>query len=439
MKFLEEKFVPIAAKIGSQKHLVAIRDGFVVVMPATIAGAIAVLINNIHLLFGETGLNMPAIGDGWKSFIDGTGISAVANMVNNGTINMMAILVAPVIAFNLAKANDGNPSATSVVTLAAYVAPMAWFTDATNALGAGEKAQFLNVTQFKADGLFVAMICALFIGEIFPRLSKMKALKITMPDGVPPAVANTFSSLVPAMIAVFAWPVICNIVLSLSGESIWVLINNFVGAPLKSISQSVFTLVLIYFMIDFLWIFGLHGANVVGSITTPVLTPLSLENVETFAAGGQPQNTVVGELQSGFAFLGGSGATIGLIIAIFIFSKSKAARTVASISVAPGIFEINEPLTFGLPIVMNVVYAIPFILGPIILGVITYFLMEGGMLRRPCIQAPWVTPPILIGFLCTGGDIRGAIWNAVEIVILTVLWTPFVMINDRIEARGAED
>lgn len=438
MKFLEEKFVPIAAKIGSQKHLVAIRDGFVVVMPATIAGAIAVLVNNIHLLFGETGLNMPAIGDGFKSFIDSTGISAVCNMVNNGSINMMAILVAPMIAMNLAKANNGDEKATAIVTLAAYIAPMAVTSDAAGAIGAKGTA-YLSQTLFKADGLFVAMICALFIGEIFPRLSKLDALKITMPDGVPPAVSNTFSSLVPAMIGVFVWPIICNIVLSVSGDSMWVLINNIVGAPLKSISQSVFTLILIYFMIDFLWIFGLHGANVVGSITTPVLTPLSLENVETFAAGGEPQNTVVGEVQSGFAFLGGSGATIGLIIAIFIFSKSKAARTVASISVAPGIFEINEPLTFGLPIVMNVVYAIPFILGPIILGTITYFLMEGGMLRRPCIQAPWVTPPILIGFLCTGGDIRGAIWNVIEIVILVVLWTPFVMMNDRIEARNAED
>ena len=125
-----------------------------------------------------------------------------------------------------------------------------------------------------------------------------------------------------------------------------------------------------------------------------------------FAAGKEPQYTVVGGLQSGFAFLGGSGATMGAIFAIFIFSKSKAQKAVASISVAPGIFEINEPLTFGLPIVMNPVYAIPFILGP-----------------------------ILIGFLCTGGDFRGAIWNAVELVLLTLLWTPFVMMHDKIEAK----
>ena len=88
---------------------------------------------------------------------------------------------------------------------------------------------------------------------------------------------------------------------------------------------------------------------------------------------------------------------------------------------------------------MNVIYAIPFILGPIIMGVITYFLMESGIIRRPCIQAPWVTPPILIGFLCTGGDIKGAIWNAIEIVLLTILWTPFVMMSDKVEAKEAAE
>ena len=431
MKFLEEKFVPLAAKIGSQKHLLAIRDGFVVVMPCTIAGAIAVLLNNFHGVFGENGLNMVGIQEGWKTVLTTTGLGQICSYVETGTINVLTILVLAMIAYNVAKANDGDPKATSVVALASYLAPAT--------IIAGETGNGLDVSVLKATGLFVGMICALIIGEVFPRLSKMKALKITMPDGVPPAVANAFSSLLPAMITIFAWVALCNIIQSLSGDSIWVLINNIVGAPLTSVSQSVFTVVLIYFMIDFLWIFGLHGANVVGSITTPVLTPLSLENVSLYASGQEPKYTVVGELQSGFAFLGGSGATIGLIVAIFIFSKSKAARTVVSISVAPGIFEINEPLTFGLPIVMNVIYAIPFILGPIIMGVITYFLMESGIIRRPCIQAPWVTPPILIGFLCTGGDIKGAIWNAIEIVLLTILWTPFVMMSDKVEAKEAAE
>ena len=112
----------------------------------------------------------------------------------------------------------------------------------------------------------------------------------------------------------------------------------------------------------------------------------------------------------------------------------KYSKSIATLATPPGIFEINEPLVFGLPIVMNVIYMFPFIFGPVILGIITYYLMEMGIIRRCCISAPWVTPPILIGFLATGGDIKGAIWNVIELVILTVLWTPFIMMNDKLEA-----
>ena len=133
--------------------------------------------------------------------------------------------------------------------------------------------------------------------------------------------------------------------------------------------------------------------------------------------------------------LGGSGCTMGALVAIFLFSKSKAKRTVANLAIAPGLFNINEPVTFGLPVVMNPVIAIPFVVCPVILAVSTYFLMEAGLIRRICISVPWVTPPILVAFLATGGDIRAAIWQAIELVFLVVAWTPFIMISDRMERK----
>jgi PTS system, lactose/cellobiose family IIC component len=258
-----------------------------------------------------------------------------------------------------------------------------------------------------------------------------------MPDGVPPAVSKSFSSMIPAIIVMLVVAAIYGYAEKFTGMNVWQIVTKFLSTPLQGLSQNVIMVIVMYFMIDLLWIFGLHGANIVGSVTTPILTPLSNANVNRFANGEEPLNTVVGGLQSGFAFLGGSGATLGCIIAIFIFSKSKASKTIAQLALAPGLFEINEPLTFGLPIVMNMVLAIPFIIGPIVLGVVTFYLMESGIIRRPCIEAPWVTPPVLIGFLCTGGDIKGAIWNVVEIVLLTVLWTPFIIMNDKVEAGNA--
>lgn len=439
MKFLEEKFVPLAAKIGSEKHLVSIRDGFVVMMPLTIAGALGVLLNNFQGVFGESGLNMPGIANGYSNFIQTTGLSNIFVGLNNGSLAVMAILLAGLLSYNLVNANGGDGLAGSAIGIGSYLCGLQYFYGATAADGTAFGGAVIDASLLGSGGLFVAMLVGLLVGEVFPRLSKSKSLQITMPDGVPPAVAKSFSSLVPAIITLAIVSAIYSYVLKLTGMTVWGVVTKFLATPLQGLSQNVFMVIVMYFMIDLLWMFGLHGANIVGSVTTPVLTPLAIENVNLFAAGKEPVNTVVGGLQSGFSFIGGSGATMGCIIAIFLFSKSKASKTIAQLALAPGIFEINEPLTFGLPIVMNVIYAIPFIFGPIILGVITYYLMEGGIIRRPCIEAPWVTPPILIGFLCTGGDLKGAVWNVIEIVILTVLWTPFVMMNDKVEAREAAE
>lgn len=437
MKFLEEKFVPLAAKIGSQKHLACIRDSFVVIMPLTIAGALGVLLNNFHQLFAETGLNIPSIMNGYQAFLDNTGFGIVFNGLNNGTIGMMAILLAGTLTAKLTAMNGGDSEAGFVTGIAAYLCGLVMHSALDPETGEALAYSVFNSKLLGAEGLFVAMIFGLFVGTIFPKLAGNEKLQIKMPDGVPPAVSKSFSSLIPAIIVMFICSLIYAMVQKFTGMTVWDIITKFLGAPIQGLSQNVIMVIVMLFMIDLLWIFGLHGANIVGAVTTPILTPLSLENVNRFANQQEPLNTVVGELQSGFAFMGGSGATLGCIFAIFLFSKSKASKTIANLAIAPGIFEINEPLTFGLPIVMNMVLAIPFIIGPVVLGVVTYYLMEGGIIRRPCIQAPWVTPPILIGFLCTGGDIKGAIWNVIELVLLTVLWTPFVMMNDRVESAEA--
>jgi len=418
MKFLEEKFVPLAAQIGSQKHLACIRDSFTTMMPLTIAGAVGVLFACIGSLFDVTGLNMPAVMNGYNNFIATTGLSSVFGGMNAGTISMIAIIISGLLSYNLCAANGLEGSVGFAVGVACYLCCL----------------PEVSGTYFGAQGLFVAMISSLIVGTIFPKLALNPKLQITMPDGVPPAVAKAFSSLIPAIITLIIMCAIYTYLKMITGQDAWALVKNFISAPLSGLSQGVGMVIIMYFMIGLLWTFGLHGANIVGSVTTPILTPLGLENVALFAAGKEPIYTVVGELQSAFSFLGGSGATMGAIIAIFLFSKSKASRSIATLATPPGIFEINEPLVFGLPIVMNVVYMFPFIFGPVLLGVLTYYLMEMGIIRRCCISAPWVTPPILIGFLATGGDFKGAIWNVIELVILTVLWTPFIMMNDKLEA-----
>ena len=448
MKFFEEKFVPIAARVGSQRHLVAIRDAFVVIMPVTIVGAIAVLINNIQGIFAENGLNMVSIQEGYTNFITSTGIADVMTAVNKGSINMMAILLVAVLGYNMAIGLDGDGIATSVVSLTCYLglAPAVQTlaksydtadVDSIQVLTSDVAAGGIAANKLDSNGMFVGMILTIIVAEIFVRLSRNDKLKITLPDGVPPAVAGSFTVLIPAIITVILVVAAGTYIYKFSGQTIWDLVFKFVSAPLSSVADTIGTAFLIMFLINFLWIFGLHGANIVGSVTTPLFTPMLLENTQAYEnhLTGTDIPNVINGVQT-YSTIGGSGCTFGLIIAILLFGKVQAERTVIGISIAPGLFEINEPITFGIPIVMNPTYMIPFVLGPTILGGLSYFLMDIGVIERVCLSVPWVTPPVLYPFLATGGGFKGAIYQVIEIVGLTILYTPFVMMSNKQNAEN---
>ena len=156
---------------------------------------------------------------------------------------------------------------------------------------------------------------------------------------------------------------------------------------------------------------------------------MTLENTQAFEAHQELPNVVCGTWL--YSRLGGSGSTLGLIIAVLIFSKVQAERTVEGISIAPGLFEINEPIVFGIPIVMNPVYMLPFIVGPTVLAGLSYVLMDINLIERIALSVPWVTPPVLLAFLATGGGVKAAIFQAITLVLLTLLWTPFVMMSNK--------
>ena len=162
MRFLEEKFVPIAAKIGQEKHLVAIRDSFMTTMPLTNLGALAVLVNNIGGVFSDTGLDIPAIANGWDSFITSTGIKTVCTNINNGTVNTLAVLIVVCVAYNLSKIKEANPLPAGVTAIAIYFA-------------LAPRTEGIQAAQLDAKGLFVAMIVGLLVGELFPLFAKMKS------------------------------------------------------------------------------------------------------------------------------------------------------------------------------------------------------------------------------------------------------------------------
>ncbi|MEG0255059.1 MAG: PTS sugar transporter subunit IIC [Vagococcus sp.] len=410
INFMEKHFIPVAAKIGNQRHLVAIRDSFMVTMPLMILGALAVMINNLALTIPAFGKFMDGIfgGESWKGF---------GGAVWNGTFGVLSVFIAFLVAYNLARHYGKDPIGTGVVSVASF------FT-----LGAATSG--MNST-----GLFVALLVGIVVAELFTRLVGNDKLVIKMPDGVPPAVARSFASLFPAMIVISLFGLVAAFIAAFGIEDMFAAFYGAVQEPFMGLANSYGSALVIAFITPFLWFFGLHGANMIDPFMQAINAPAIEANATALAAGKAAPYIVNKPFIDSFVNMGGTGVTIGLIIAIYLVGrKNKPFMVVNNLAAAPGIFNINEPLMFGLPLVLNPIMAIPFILTPMVCVTTAYFATKFGLVPPATVMPPWVTPPILGGFLATQ-SFSGAILAAVNLVIAVVMYIPFVSLVTRQELK----
>ncbi|MBU3108149.1 PTS sugar transporter subunit IIC [Clostridium gasigenes] len=408
MDFMEKYFIPVAAKIGAQKHLVAIRDGFVSIMPLIMAGSFATLINAFPL-------------PGYKEFMTntfGAEWQFVQNNIGNASFGVMSLLVVFTIAYSLANSYEKDGIACATVcyaSLAMFYVPGA------------EGDAFKGAT-----GLFVALGIALIVGTIFCKLLGNPKLIIKMPEGVPPAVAKSFAALFPSMIVLVLVGAVKAILVWVFGISnIHQLILDSIQGPLMGVfTAGLAPILFLIFLQQLLWFFGLHGSNVLAPVINAILLPLTTLNIEAFNAGNKPENIINSQFLDSFVNMGGSGATICLLIAIFIVSKNKANKVIANLSIAPGLFNINEPVIFGMPIVLNTIYIIPFIIVPLVCATIAYLATLWNIIPVIGILAPWTTPPVIGAWMSTG-SFMGALVALINIAVGTVLYLPFVMASDK--------
>ena len=192
---------------------------------------------------------------------------------------------------------------------------------------------------------------------------------------------------------------------------------------------------------------GIHGGNIVNSILKPIWLMNSDANRLIFQADPTAQlpHIITEPFIDNFVYMGGGGATIGLVIVIAIMARRKRAsqitKTMAPLTLTPGIFNINEPAMFGLPIVMNLSLLIPFILAPMANAVISYLAMSSGLVATTTgIAVSWTMPPIISGFLTTGGHISGALLQLVCIIVdIAIYWFFYQAVEKKnLELESAE-
>jgi len=407
-QFFEEKFIPFAARIAAQKHLLALRDGIILAMPLLIIGSLFIIIGEFPL---DAYQNFMAsiFGEGWNEF--------VWNDIFVATISLISIIATFGVASSLASSYgvDGLPA--GVLALSSFFI--------LNTLDA--ETWSWNADLFGVQNLFVGMIIALLVGEIY-RFLLQKNFVIKLPSSVPPSVARSFTALLPAAVIIVLSLAVKWIFAATSYGNISNFLVEILKAPLTFAGTSYIGAFIAVLIEQILWSFGIHGSSIVTSVLEPIWLNANLENLAAFEAGASTLPHIVTQtFIEIFLWIGGSGATLPVVVYMLIFARSKLLKQVGKLSIAPGIFNINEPVVFGLPIVLNPFLMIPFILSPLAILTISYVGMAIGIFPRMAgLTIPWTTPYLISGYLATGGHIGGVILQIINFVVSFLIWLPFI-------------
>ena len=431
---IERILVPLASKLNSQRHICSVRDAFILTFPLTMAGSLMVLINSVFLSPDGFVCKMLRLQ---KIFPNIAEYQAIFSPVLKGSTDILAILVTFLIARNLAKQLKSDDLLSGLTAVSVY---FIIYPDYVNVEGANHLAtQF-----FGPQGLFVAIIVGLLVAELMAALSKSTKPEIKMPEQVPPAVARTFKLLIPIIITTLSFTLANFFIKKVAPGGLNEIIYNVIQQPLTKLSQNVGSVLILTLISQVLWVMGIHGPNTIAAVRDTMFSEVTNSNLSYAAANGTawgaPYPVTFNALYDGFGAYGGSGATLGLIIAIFLFSKAKEQKSIAKLSFAPGLFNINEMVIFGLPIVLNPIYMVPFIITPLVGEIFGYLLIAVFKIIPPiAFQVPWTTPGPLAPFLGTGGNILALIMGFVSLGISVLIYAPFVMAASKAEVKAEED
>ena len=291
----------------------------------------------------------------------------------------------------------------------------------------------INTKWLGGDGMIAAIIVGLLVGWIYTLIMKA-GWTIKMPAQVPPAVSNQFTAMIPSGVILTGSMLIFGGFSTFAHTDFLNWIYNTLQIPLQGISDSFGGALAIGFLVPFFWFFGVHGGLIMGSLVAPMLQANTADNARLFAEGklslAQGAHVVTNEFYNNFINLTGSGITIGLIIFTLIAAKSVQLKSIGKLELVPGIFNINEPFLFGLPIVMNPMLAVPFFLTPVVVAASTYMVIKTGIVPPlNGVAAPWTTPAVISGFLIGGWQM--AIWQFCTLLISTAIYWPFARRYDK--------
>ncbi|MBP1039544.1 PTS sugar transporter subunit IIC [Vagococcus sp. BWB3-3] len=407
-EFLEQKMLPIASKLGANKFLVAIRDGITLAMPLIIIGSLMMVIASFPV-------------PGWEAWLGDIGVADYLWKGTDSSFGLIGLVASFGIAYSLTNQYgvDGVPS--GIISLSSFIAVTPFVkSDA----GAGMPTAYMG-----AKGLFIAIILGLISGYIYQWFINHD-IQIKLPATVPPAVAKSFSAIIPGAFIITLWLIISSVLIALDLPNLHDIAQVILGGPLGLLGNNVFGTMIVVGLNSLFWFVGIHGGNVVNSVMQPLWIANLDENRAAYQAGAELPHIFTVAFMDNLVYIGGGGATIGLVLVLGYLARKKKTsqqtKVLAPITVVPGLFNINEPTMFGLPVVLNIMLLIPFILAPMVNVIVSYLAMSSGLVPLTRAAASWTMPPIISGFLVTG-SINGSILQVVLIILDILLYLPFYL------------
>ena len=407
---LNKRLVPFLTALSENTYLSAIRAGMVAIVPLTIIGGLFMIV----CYFPSTR---------WEKIV--APYLHHLQVPVNATFGLLAVFVCFAVAFDLGKRLKQEPLASAIIATVIFLMLQ---------IKMGDEFAF-NMDGLGSKGLFTAIIIAL----ISVRVQKFftdKGVVIRLPANVPTIVSESFLSLSPLFFLVLVFWTI-RFVLGVD-------INTIIQNTFRPLLFALNTLpgILVYALsVTMLWSVGINGDNTMDAIVLPIFNQYLTENVQAKISGQSLPYVTANGFFTTFVNVGGTGATIALAL-IMLNSKEPGFRKVSRLSLPTQIFQINEPIFFGFPIVLNPLFMIPYVLNALILTAGTYLLMHWHVINKPFVNVPWTTPPIIGHYLVTGGDWRAAAWGVVSIGIAMLVYFPFAKAAERqrlqAEAEGKE-
>lgn len=439
-KFINEKLMPPMMKFLNTKAVTAIKNGMLYPIPFIIIGAIFLILANFP---------QQNVAD-WIAQI---GWAPIFNQAYAASFGIMALFAAFGIAYSWVKSEGyegASAGLTSIIVMVmlqpSTISTVTKIADGSAVVGEYQVSGVIDAAWLGGKGMILAMLAGLLVGWSYSWFMK-KDIRIKLPEQVPANVSDSFGALMPAFVITFVAMLIYALSVLTTDQTPIEWIYTLIQTPLQHATDGPLGVFLIAFLPVFIWWFGVHGATVIGGIMTPLLLANNADNLKLFQEGNlsldHGAHIVTQAFMDQFITVTGSGMTFGFVIFMIYRARSVQMKTIGKLTLAPAFFNINEPVLFGMPIVLNPILAFPFLIAPLVSGFGTYAAIALGIIPPfNGIFVPWTTPPILSGLIVGGW--QGAAWQALMIFVTGAIYWPFakkydaILVQQEKEAYEAE-